>query len=568
MRKLFDRNRFCITIALIGLIFIASLPAFRNGIYQGHDLDFHLGRIQAIAEELQNGQFPVRYESSAWYGHGYVSTTFYGNIFLYIPALMYMAGLPVWAVYNIYVIIVNTATALVGFYSFKGLYNSRKWALIATVLYTLSSYRLSNLYVRTALGEYTAMIFVPLVTYGIYRIYVKRNDYNHNIVRLTAPLIIGATGLIESHILTTEIVAVYVFIFAIINFKRTISVIKELLVALAAVLGLNAFFLVPFISSYSSMKLYINSAMTQTSIQGDGLYLSQIFGLITIGRGSNWPWSTDNEGFLNLGLLTVLCFAIIVITIILVLVKRHWLAANHTKEKFKMAMTIFGFGVLSAWISSVYFPWNLFAGEGTVDKLMSSVQYPWRYSMFQTFFFIVAAVYCLKLVGTKISDRTGDKVVEFNLLKRIDKFSMITFVIVGLLALATTGIFDYTLSWGNVTVTYTDAPADWADNLYLPVGTDRGLLENTEATIDEESGIVTLPVLAYNNLHVYDESGNELEWTAGENNCVQTAYNGDASDLTVKFVEPTGWRLAEVISVIIALFVILRWIKDYSKLNK
>lgn len=556
MKKLLDRNRICITIALLALVFIASLPAFRSGIYQGHDLDFHLGRIQAIAQELQKGQFPVRYESEAWYGHGYVSTTFYGNIFLYIPALMYLAGLPVWRAYNVYVILVNIATVLVGFYSFKGIFNSRRWSLIATTIYTLSGYRLSNLYVRTALGEFTAMIFVPLVAYGVYRIYVTKRE-RHNRLRLTMPLIIGATGLIESHILTTEIVAVFVFIFALINIKQTVRVIKELLIALLAVLGLNAFFLVPFISSYSSMKLYINSAMTQTSIQGDGLYLSQIFGLVTIGRGSNWPWSTENEGFLNLGLLTVLCFAIIAITIIIILVKKDWIAKEHSKYKFKLAMTMFGFGLISAWISSVYFPWNLFAGEGTFDKLMSSVQYPWRYSMFQTFFFILAATSCLKLIATNISDRSDSKIIEFNLLKKIDKFSMVAFILVGALAVATTGVFDYTLSWGNITVTYQDAPEDWADNLYLPIGTDRGLLENTDVNVDKESGTVTLPVLAYNNLHVYDESGNELEWAAGDNNCIETMYDGDANNITVKFVEPISWRISEIISLLSVIVLIV-----------
>jgi len=556
MKKIIDRNRICITIALLALVFIASLPAFRSGIYQGHDLDFHLGRIQAIAQELQKGQFPVRYESEAWYGHGYVSTTFYGNIFLYIPALMYLAGMPVWRAYNVYVILVNIATVLVGFYSFKGIFNSRRWSLIATTIYALSGYRLSNLYVRTALGEFTAMIFVPLVAYGVYRIYVTKRE-RHNRLRLAMPLIIGATGLIESHILTTEIVAAFVFIFALINIKKTVSVIKDLLVALCAVLGLNAFFLVPFISSYSSMKLYINSAMTQTSIQGDGLYLSQIFGLVTIGRGSNWPWSTENEGFLNLGPLTVLCFGIIVITIVVTLIKKDWIAKEHSKYKFKLAMTMFGFGLISAWISSVYFPWNLFAGEGTFDKLMSSVQYPWRYSMFQTFFFILAATSCLKIIATNISDRSDSKIIEFNLLKKIDKFSMVTLILVGALAIATTGVFDYTLSWGNITVAYQDAPEDWADNLYLPTGTDRGLLENTDVNVDKESGTVTLPVLAYNNLHVYDESGNELEWTAGDNNCIETMYDGDANNLTVKFVEPIGWRFSEVISLLSLVAVII-----------
>ncbi len=586
MFKRLDKKKICIILGLAAIIIVASLPAFRGGIYTGHDLKFHLGRIQAIAEELRGGQFPVRYESGAWYGHGYVSTSFYGNIFLYIPALLFMAGVPVWKAYNIYVILVNLATVLVGYYSFKGIFKSSVWSIIATTIYTLSGYRLSNLYVRTALGEYTAMIFVPLIVYGVYRIYSGTEDLQNNSssskdglkrsplsarLSLCMPLIIGVTGIIESHILTTELVAGFIFLFALLNFKRTIAVIRELILSLVSILGINAFFVVPFVDSYSSLKLYINRAMTQTSIRGAGLYLSQIFGPITIGRGSNAEdWSTTNEGFLNIGLLPVLCFIVIVFTLIYVYVKKSdWFPTETAKLKYKWAMTAFGFAILAGWMSSVYFPWHIFAGEGAVDKLMSSVQYPWRYSMFQTLFVIIAGVHCLKLLETRNSDRTSGKIIEFQNIKRISRFAFITLGITAVIAIGTTGVFDYTLSYGNITVSDAEAPEDWADFLYLPVGTELGLLSNTEPIIEADASgdtfTFTLPVLAYNYIHVYDEVGKELDWEIGDNNCIRVESQTKDAQFSTQFIEPNSWRVSEAISVGSIILICVIYFKRTKK---
>ena len=52
------REKALIVIALLFIFAVSALPAIRSGVYLGHDLPFHLGRIQSISEELANGQFP------------------------------------------------------------------------------------------------------------------------------------------------------------------------------------------------------------------------------------------------------------------------------------------------------------------------------------------------------------------------------------------------------------------------------------------------------------------------------------------------------------------------------
>ncbi len=554
---------------LLGVAFIASLPAFRSGVYNGHDIKFHLGRIQAIAQELSAGNFPVRYESQAWYGHGYVCTTYYGNIFLYIPALLYMVGLPVYRAYNIYVILVNLVTVFLSYYSFKSLFRDRGWGMLATLIYMLAGYRLTNLYVRAAVGEYTAMAFIPLVIYGVYRIYnhagfsasiIPQSRINsgdagrveatlHAILpraKRVLPLVLGATGLIESHVLTTELMAVFVFIFVILNIRQIRYVIKDLLFSLVLILGLNLFFIVPFIDSYTSMDLNINSTFTTESIRGDGLYLSQIFGLLTQGAGSSFMWTAEDEGCYNIGLPVLICFGFGLAYLLFILIKRiRGRNIQHARHLHWIA-TLFVFGLIAAWLSTIYFPWDYFTGDGIINRLMTSVQYPWRYLMVQTTCYIIVGVYAMKeLLHT----------VSWTLVIAI------AFVI----CLGTTAYFDYTLSYRNLTLYNVDAEEDWADSLYLISGTDRSRLQETDSYT--AYGQLVLPVLAYDNIHVYTADGTEQAISISENNCIAVEYLGDAADLVVRFVEPISWRVSEMISAIFIIGVIVLTVKNRMAFN-
>lgn len=534
MKKHF-REYLIYTTGMLVIAFIVSLPAFRSGIYDtGQDMQFHLGRIQVIADELSKGQFPVRYESSAWYGHGYVSSIFYGNIFLYIPAILFNLGVRLWRCYNIYIVLVNVATVFISFYSFKKLFKSADWGILTTGLYMLAGYRLSNLYVRVAVGEYTAMAFIPLVIYGIYRIY-DTQDTEKNRVRIVIPLVIGVTGLIQSHILTTEIIAIFTLIYCLMRFQDTLKHVREFGLAILLIFGINAFFLIPFIDAYTSMKLYINTSLTDGSIRSGGLYINQLFGLLTYGGGSSLPWTSEDEGNLNIGLTVILCF---IATIILLFIT----IKNKNNVHIRDIIVLFFFGVFAEWMSTVYFPWDAFAGESVIDKLISSVQFPWRYMLVVTVCFIITGVYSIQHLFRK------------NAFLVISSFLVI--------AVVCAGYFYYTLSIYNATVCSEAALDDWADRLYLPVDTDRESLKNTD--IVEVEGGFLLPVLAYDNIHVLDENGTEVEWGAGDNNLIRVSDVEHPECLTVRFIEPVLWRLSEIITLLTICACIVIEVKDRS----
>lgn len=70
---------------------------------------------------------------------------------------MYLTGIPFYESYNIFVLLVNLATAALSYYSFKKIFKSAKTGAAASMVYTLSIYRITDIYVRQAVGEYTAL---------------------------------------------------------------------------------------------------------------------------------------------------------------------------------------------------------------------------------------------------------------------------------------------------------------------------------------------------------------------------------------------------------------------------
>ena len=91
------------TVCLIAGVF-ASLPVLRDFFVYGHDLAFHLTRIESIKDGLLSGQFPVRVDTAFLNGYGYISSMMYGEALLYIPALLRLCGVSMMASYQAFIV--------------------------------------------------------------------------------------------------------------------------------------------------------------------------------------------------------------------------------------------------------------------------------------------------------------------------------------------------------------------------------------------------------------------------------------------------------------------------------
>lgn len=136
-----------------------SAPLFASDLSGGYDLIYHVNRIEGLAQSLACGQFPVRVHSGILNKYGYTNSIFYPELFLYFPAGLRLLGMSLMNCYKVFAIASSFATVAIAYIAFSQLFSSRSAGLMATILYTLSPYRIACIYERSAVGEYLAMTF-------------------------------------------------------------------------------------------------------------------------------------------------------------------------------------------------------------------------------------------------------------------------------------------------------------------------------------------------------------------------------------------------------------------------
>ena len=152
------RYRFIIVVLL--LLSVPSIIALlKPGFFPTHDY-IYVARIQQMYEALADGQFPVRWVSGFRYGDP--TFNFYAPLPYYFGALVHAIGYGYLQTAKILYGLSFFLSALTMYYFGKELFG--KWGgLIAAMLYLYAPYRSLDVYVRGALSETLAFVFLPLI---------------------------------------------------------------------------------------------------------------------------------------------------------------------------------------------------------------------------------------------------------------------------------------------------------------------------------------------------------------------------------------------------------------------
>ena len=346
-------------------VLMVSAPALKDTVGIGHDTTFHLVRLCNLADGLGHGQFPVRLGGYSYNGYGAVTSVFYPDLFLYLPALMMNAGASLQYAVNVFFVLVNAVSCAAMYMAAKRMFGCRDTALCAAVLYTFSIYRISDVFTRCAFGEMTAMAFLPLFLLGLWEVTLGDK-------RRWRTLALSASAIFMSHMLSTLICAAaavgvgLLFIVRIIRERRLTAIIKA-----ACTAGLLcAFYLVPFLV-YSMQGLG-----AQSLAKDPALYAISPAQLFLLG-----------EGELSIDPLdpTLSTFALeIGFPLLLGAMLTAYIAATAKKEELsqggmQLALLFGAAGLLFAWMATTLFPWSYVRvlTRGLTDYL----QFPWRMLM-------------------------------------------------------------------------------------------------------------------------------------------------------------------------------------------
>lgn len=589
-----NRKKLPYIAALSGIVIFSSYPLFTTFLTGGHDLSFHLMRIEGIRQGMLAGQFPVRIQPVQYNGYGYACSIFYGELLLYLPAALRLCGFTIQNAYKIFVILVNAATTLIAYHSFKAMLKDKNIALLCCVVYVLAPYRLANIYVRSAVGEYCAMMFWPMIACGLYLLYSDfRQDtelderYKRGFLNAKTAwiwLVIGYSGLIQTHLLSCEIAAVVSIMVCLVMWKHTFTkrIIKELLKFFISTVLLNAFFLVPLISYMLQGGVYITEyGISQAgNMQGNGIYPAQLFQLFV--NGSGMAYGHRVEVYRKLGMagemgMTVGIALIGTGVIFLYL----WICDYDRIRKMKWfpltAWTTLA-GFLTLYMATIYFPWDFLVRR--LGNLVENLQFPWRVLSVGTMFFTVSLGGLLILVK-ELRGR-----IYYNIIAGV----------VFVLTIVTAAYLLYDrLNTSNAVYVYDEAAmAGWGSGsldeyllaeaepkqltVHKALSTENITIESYEKKYTNISMIVSenaqtegqvyVPLLGYPGYRAADKDGNDFTLAKTLSGMltviVPAGYKGS---IEIYFAGFWYWRAAEIISLAFLVLFVYYVIKSEKKVT-
>lgn len=545
----FYQNNIKIVFSLFCVVLLSSLPLFIEFVIKGHDLNFHLMRIEGLKDGLLSGAFPVKIQPTWCNNNGYAVGIFYGDLFLYIPAMFRILGVPSNTAYKLYLFLINILTVIISYISFKKLSKDKLIGVLGCALYTLSLYRLNNIFIRSAVGEYTAMAFLPLILLGLYCVY-SENIGEKEKQRSICFLVIGFTGVLQSHILSFEMIVLFTGIICIIFIKKTFRrcTLFILLKSVFITILINLWFLVPLLD-FMGENLVINDNNRAFNnvywIQKAGLNIAQLF--ISTFNKSDMP--------LGIGWVFVLTLFCVIYKIIII--------NNIDKE----VLLGFFLSLLSLVLTLKVFPYDFLCDKmGKYSILITNLQFPWR-------FLTLASLFLTWLTCVLVKSMSNNR---YYLKKVVCFFGII--LLSQLVYFEGTVIKNSDLVCVYDTLGYSSFPENGFE--YMPTDTEVTKLNKTlscsnnkilikafsqkynEITVDventdSENGFIDVPLIYYKGYKAVDTSlGKEFETGYGKNNVMRVIIPANyLGTINLYFEEQWYWRMAEFISVFTLLII-------------
>ncbi len=259
MKKLFNdrENRISLIFFIITMI-IATSPLISRYCINGHDIDYHLLRIESLKEAILIGRPFLKVNTLFYGGAGYASTMFYSDLFMHIPALLRVCHVSIGKSFHIYTALIFVLCYLSTYYCVWKMSLSKFAASVAAILLTLCPYHMDDMVVRAACGENAAFIFIPFAIYGVFNVLYEEMD---------KPWVFGFgfAGLILTHPATAVLTAGCAFVILLIYVKTLIRqprILIKLCVVSTLALLVTSYQWMPMLEQFADAKFYVSNNWT------------------------------------------------------------------------------------------------------------------------------------------------------------------------------------------------------------------------------------------------------------------------------------------------------------------
>lgn len=222
-------------LGLFALVAIAvMMPTFLFGPGDSHSVAYNFMWTSQFGTEMAQGNLYPRWLPHSFEGLGSPTFYFYPPLAYWIAGGFDAIGFSTLAAINIAGFLVLT---LSGFTMHMWLASRATWPRLGAILYMVAPYHLMDFYVRGALAEFTAFIWLPLIALGIARLPERRG---------VAMLALSYAALILTHLPVAMLTGI--FLIAPLGLHRVWRDRQTLLPLASAgvlALGLASFYLLP-----------------------------------------------------------------------------------------------------------------------------------------------------------------------------------------------------------------------------------------------------------------------------------------------------------------------------------
>jgi hypothetical protein len=244
---------------------------FNKYVYNIHDGLFHLRRFEDVYLSLKNNYFTSFVSQDLLNGMGYPTLGFYPYLFIIPFVLPMFLGFSAYFCYSLYHIAISALTIFTSYIFIKELTDNKNHHYIFILSVLISPMRIYDTYLSASLGRYSAYAILPLVFLGIYRIFKNKKGGLYI-------LSLSMTLMAYTHILSTVIMSMFIFIICIFNFKTIIKntkiIFKIILAGIISILS-SSFVIFPIIEQLQ-LELICNMTIT---FKNPYLLSSKFFGI-------------------------------------------------------------------------------------------------------------------------------------------------------------------------------------------------------------------------------------------------------------------------------------------------